>query len=223
MNTYSRSNSQRATNQSFLLHVSCCWEVDVPSQASQTHGSPLTMDKLATSLWLVRLDGTPASGPLISKGLRQCPDSSLGKEGRFNHEGWHGGGHHLTSLPKDWNNTHTHTHTHTHFNVRSQDRASLHPSKAELLPKFSSLPPPSLPSVFCPQPPKVGPLSQPVHLRAAFPTHPVQAVKVIGMSHSSGNKLWCSSVVTLSNPCDSPLHLPLGFLSSKTEFITGLQ
>lgn len=91
MSTYSRSNRRKAINHlnqsSFLFHVSCWRKVDVPSQASHNPGIPLTMNKLATSLWLVRLDGTPVSGPLISTGLRQCPDSSLGREGRFKHGG----------------------------------------------------------------------------------------------------------------------------------------
>lgn len=92
MNTYWRFNCWRAINplnqNSFLLHVSCWWKVDVPSQASQIHGSPLTMNKLATSLWLARLDGTPVSGPLISTGLRQSPDTALGgREGRFKYGG----------------------------------------------------------------------------------------------------------------------------------------
>lgn len=133
-----RTNSWRAVdhpNQHSLLLL-CVLLVTggcSPFRASQIPGSTLPVDIPATLPLLPSLGGTPASGPLSSTGLRRCPDSCLEGDGgmwgvgRFKYER----GHPFTSLPKNWNDSST------LFNAKSQDQASLTPSKAELLPKFS--------------------------------------------------------------------------------------
>lgn len=140
MNTYWRSSSWRAINQRqlsppciLLVGGGCSLPGQPDPWESIDYGQTCHFSSVS------KTGCTPVSGPLISTELRQCPDSSLGKEGRFKHEGARG----ISSLLSPRIGM---TPAHTHFNARSQDWTSLRPSKAELLPKFSSLPPPSQPT-----------------------------------------------------------------------------